>query len=271
MEEMPQNSDQLNEIEEEKFGHSDSIVGLFTEPAATFQKMSLYPPKAVDWLIPSILLVIVAIFANIIMFRNAQIKYSVIEKQMTINEKYFQELVAKGKMSPRDAEEKLENSRAMMEKTMGGLNPMMIVSTIIGVFVKFFIVAGVFFVIVRFILKGQGSYSSSMVALGLPAYISVLQVIFMVVAALLMSRFLDGLSITSFLDLDKSTYAGFFLSFIDPFSIWFYSIVGVGYAKMFKSEKTVVYVGTIFGLWIGFSTILFVLAKFIPMLKMFGL
>lgn len=271
MEEMPQNSDQLNEVEEEKFSHSDSIVGLFTEPAATFQKLALYPPKAVDWLIPSILLVIVAIFANFIMFSNAQIKYSMIEKQMTKIEKNFQEMVDKGAISPQVAEEQLDNTRDMMEKNMGGFNPMMIVGTIIGVFVKFFIVAGIFFLIIRFGLKGQGTYNSSMVALGLPSYISVLQVIFMVIAALAMSRFLEGLSITSFLDLDKTTYAGFFLSFIDPFSIWFYTIVGVGYAKMFRSEKTVLFVGTILGLWFGFSTLLFILAKFIPFLRYFGL
>ena len=169
MEEMPQNPEQENELgEEEKFGHSDSIVGLFTEPAATFQKMAMYPPKTIDWLIPAVLLVIVAIFSNYLMFSNAQIKYSMIEKQMTKIEKNFQELVDKGTITAQAADEQLESIRESMEKNVGGFSPMMIIGAMVSVFLKFFIVAGVFFIFARFVLKGQGNYSLSMVALGLP-------------------------------------------------------------------------------------------------------
>ena len=272
MEEMPQDPEQLNELEgEEKFGHTDSIVGLFTEPVPTFEKMALHPPKTIDWLIPAVLLVIVAIFSNYLMFSNAQIKYSMIEKQMTKIEKNFQELVDKGTITAKAADEQLESIRESMEKNMGGFSPMVIISTIIAVFIKFFIVAGVFFIFAKFVLKGEGNYSTSMVALGLPAYITIIQVIIMVVLALVLSKLMAGLSVADFLDLDKGTYGGFLLSFLDPFSIWFYAVVSIAYAKLFKSTKVMQFFITIFGLWIGFSLLLFVLAQYIPMLKFFGI
>ncbi|MFH0735530.1 MAG: hypothetical protein V1773_11650 [bacterium] len=272
MEEMLQNPEQLNELEEdEKFGHTDSIVGLFTEPVPTFEKIALLPPKTIDWLVPVVLLAIAVIFSNYLMFTNAQIKYSLIEKQMAITEKKIQELVDKGTITEKAADEQLEKIRKLIEKNMRGFSPIMIISTFISVFIKFFIVAGVFLIFAKFVLKGEGNYQTSMVALGLPAYITIVQVIFMVIFALALSKFLKGLSVSDFLDMDKSTYAGFFLSFLDPFSIWFFAIVSIAYAKLFKSTKVMHSFVTVFGLWIGFSVFLFLLAKYIPMFKMLGL
>ena len=272
MEEMLQETEQLNELEEEgKFGHTDSIVGLFTEPIPTFEKMALHPPKTIDWLMPVLLLAIAVIFSNYLMFTNAEIKYSLIEKQMTMTEKKIQELVDKGTITEKAADEQLEKMRKLIEKNIRGFSPIMIISTFISVFIKFFIVASVFLIFAKFILKGEGNYQTSMIALGLPAYITIFQVIIMVIFALVLSRLMAGLSVADFLDMDKSTYAGFLLSFLDPFSIWFYAVVSIAYVKLFKSTKVMHSFITVFGLWIGFSVFLFLLAKYVPMFKLLGL
>ncbi|MDA3861280.1 MAG: hypothetical protein PF445_08630 [Melioribacteraceae bacterium] len=119
----------------------------------------------------------------------------------------------------------------------------------------------------KFILKGDGLYSDAMVAYGLPFYITSVQVILQVIVAMLMSKMVTDLSVATFLDLDKTKFIGFFLSKLDLFSIWFYVVVGIAYAKMFKSEKTIKYIGMIVGLWLGISFLFFFLSNAIPILS----
>ena len=49
MEEMQQSEPELNEaVQETAPSHSDNIVGLFLEPANTFEKISYYASKTID-------------------------------------------------------------------------------------------------------------------------------------------------------------------------------------------------------------------------------
>lgn len=271
MEEMQQSNPELNEVPQEAApNHSDNIVGLFLEPAKTFDKMSYFPAKTIDWLVPTLLIIVVAIFANFVMFSNAQIKYSMIEKQMEKISKNFNEMVEKGQMPAEVADEQLEKIRENMDKNIGGFSPMQIIGTFIVIFLKLFIVAGIFFMFFKLFYKGAGNYQSALVALGLPTYVTVIQVIVMVLAALLMKKMFSGLSIADFLDIDKGTYKGYILSYLDPFAIWFYALVSIGFGKLFKINMSKSYL-TIFGLWIGFTMLLFILAQYIPFLKFFGI
>lgn len=256
--------------EQEVLNHSDILVGLFTEPSATFEKMSYLPTKVIDWLIPTILVIIVAIFSNYIIFSDPQIKYSMIEKQMEKITKNFDEMVAKGNLTQDVANEQLDKIRDNMDKNVGGFSVMQIVGTTIVVFLKLFIVAGVFLILFKLILRGNGDYKQSLVAFGLPAYITVIQIIIMVIVALAMKKMFSGLSIADFMDIDKGTYKGYLLSYFDPFAIWFYAIVSIAYAKLFKVSVVKSYIA-IFGTWIIFTLFIFVLAQFIPFLKFFGI
>ena len=106
---------------------------------------------------------------------------------------------------------------------------------VIFIFGSFFIIALVYWLVAKFVLKGEGNYAGTMVAFGLPYYISIIQVIVMVILALSMNKFFQGTSVASFIDSDTSTITGFLLSKLDIFSIWFYAAVSIGLAKMFKS------------------------------------
>jgi hypothetical protein len=86
-----------------------------------------------------------------------------------------------------------------------------------------------------------------------------------------MNRMFTDTSVGSLLDVDKSSFGGFLLSKLDVFSIWFYAVVSIGFAKMFKSQSTGKYFAMIFGMWLGFSILFHFLAKAIPFLKWFGM
>ncbi|MCK5088088.1 MAG: hypothetical protein KAQ90_11235 [Melioribacteraceae bacterium] len=259
------------EEEEYELSHTDKLVGIFTEPGTMFTKVAQFPAKALDWVIPVILFIIVVSLSTIIMQSNPQIKYSMMEKQITMIEEQFDEAVSSGQMTQEQADQQLEMIRERMEGGGAAMLIPQIIGIVIVTFLIFFVVSGVYLLFAKFVLKGDGSYSYAMIGYGLPFYIATLQVIIMVILAMILNKFLSDTSVGTFIDADKQEFVGFLLSKLDIFSIWFYAIVSIAYAKLFKSESTGKYFVMIFGLWIGFSIIFFFLAKAVPFLKWFGM
>jgi len=267
------NDDQFNEeelIEDEEeyeLSHSDKMVGLFSEPASTFQRIAQAPTKVIDWLIPLLIFIVVLSLSTVIMQSNPQIKYQMVEKQTEAMEKTFDEYVNSGAMTQEQADAQIETMRDRMNGSgMAFLIPQ-IVGIVIFVFIVFFVVSGFYYGTTRLVLKGDGTFSNAMVAYGLPFYIATVQVILQVIVAMLMNKIIADLSLTTFLDLDKTEFIGFLLSKVDIISIWFYVVVGIGFAKMFKSENTTKYIGMVVGLWLGFSLLFFYLSTAVPFLS----
>lgn len=261
MEEHNENEISANEeFEDEEFelNHTDKLVGIFTEPGVTFEKTAQFKPKTADWILPLILVIIASSVSLLVLMSNPQIKYQLMEKQIESLQKQADE----GRITQEMADQQEERIREFSEGSLGSI--FSIVGIVFGSFIIFFIISGVFFLASKFILKGDGSYSSAMVAYGLPHYVVVIQVIVTVIAALLMGKFLEGVSVASLLQMDTKTFTGMLASKLDIFSIWFYSLFSIGLAQMFKSESTGKYFGLVFGMWIGFSIIWFFISKSIP-------
>ncbi len=268
--EAPKMSSVDSDHEEFELSHTDKLVGVFSEPSATFGKMAKFPHKTSDWIIPILVVIVIAILSQVLMMNNPTIKQAIMEKQMERMEKQFKESVDKGQMTQAQADEQLETMRERMDQ--GGA--IQLIGTIVGipiaVFIMFFIVSGVFMLVAKFGLKGEGIYKDAMVAYGLPHYISAIQMIIMVIAALAMNKFFSGTSVADFMDSDKTTITGFLLGKLDVFSIWFYVIFAIGLAKMFKSNNTQKYIITVLVVWFGFSLLFFALAKAVPFLSWFA-
>ncbi len=267
---MDEMNEQLSANDEniEELSHTDKMVGVFTEPNKTFSAMSKFAIKNSDWLIPIVVLIIVSVAANLAMMSNPVIKATIMEKSIKQIEKNLKEAVESGRLSEEQADEQLEKIRDNMERTMG--SPILsFVGPFLYTFITFFIISGVFFLFAKFALGGEGTYSTSMVAYGLPHYIMIVQTIILVILALSMDKPFRDLSLTTLLDYDRTTIVGFLLGRLDVFAIWFYSVVSIAYARLFKSESTGKYFAMIFGLWIGFGFLMFLGAKFIPFLRGF--
>jgi hypothetical protein len=268
--EAPKMSSVENDHEEFELSHTDKLVGVFSEPTATFGKMAKFPQKTSDWIIPVLVVIVIAILSQVLMMNNPAIKASIMEKQMEKMEKQFKDAVDKGQMTQTQADEQLETMRDTMSKS----GTVQLIGTIVGipiaVFIMFFIVTGVFMLVAKFGLKGEGIYKDAMVAYGLPHYITAIQMIVLVISALAMNKFFSGTSAADFMGSDKTTIAGFILGKLDVFSIWFYVIFGIGLAKMFKSDDTKKYIIAVIAVWFGFSLLFFALAKAFPFLSWFA-
>ena len=78
-----------------------------------------------------------------------------------------------------------------------------------------------------------------MLAYGLPYYIAILGIVVMIVGAILFGRVFQDASIGSFMGIEKEGIFGWFMHILDPISIWFYTVVGIAYAKLFKSDVVI--------------------------------
>ena len=257
--------------EEEELGLTDKIIGVLSEPGGLFSKLSNLPVKTMDWLLPLILVAVVAVVSNFILMGDPEIKANMIEKQMEQVEENIQEAVDAGRLSQEQADQRLDAISQQMEQ---GGSIQMIISTVailLFTFIIFFIIAGVYLLVVKFGLKGTGDYKVSMLAYGLPHYIIIIQIVIMIIAGLGLGKMFMDTSVGSFMGMEKDNLLGWFMHKLDPISIWFYAVVGIAYAKLFNSDNTAKYVITIFALWIGFSLLFHFLAQALPFLKWFGM
>ena len=259
------------DVENEEIGLADKIVNVYTEPTSLFKKLSFLPPNTMDWFLPVLAMILIAVLSNFVLMSNPEIKSDIVDKQMQQFEKNFQEAVDKGQMTQSQADEQLDNIAERMEEGGSGQIIISSVGIIIISFLSFFIITGVYLLLVKFGLKGEGDYKTAMVSYGLPHYIIVIQIIAMMLSAIALGKMFMDTSIGSFMGIEKDGLYGWFMHKLDPFSIWFYAVVSIAFAKMFKSEDTTKYYIAIFGLWIGFSLLMHFVAQAFPFLKWFGM
>ncbi len=219
---------------EPELSHSDKLIGIFTEPAKTYERIAQFPPKTIDWFLPVIILLVLVIISQFLTLSNKQIYYQMQQKQMARIEKSFNEMVAKGQMTKEQAQQRLNEFQDRMGKGISTVQMIIMpISILIFGFIVFFIMCGIYYLFVKFVLKGEGTYASVLVASGLTSYIAMIQVVLAAIFALILGRILGDTSLAAFLGTERTTFLGFVFSKIDIFSIWIYIVLSIGLAKMF--------------------------------------
>jgi Yip1 domain len=259
------------EQQEAELSHSDKMIGVFSEPSTTFEKIAKSPPKVIDWFLPILLLCVLVSIQQVLYHSNPEIAFQLKQKQMEAIEKRLDAQVESGQLTRDQANQQ----RDMIENRMDQMGGLTLVFSIIGIFIVifiiFFIMAGIYFLLAKFVLKGEGGYTHVMVASGLSAYIGILGVIIITIISLLMGKLFMDTSLASFMSSDKSTLTGWIFAKLDLFTIWSFAVFAIGLAKMFKSTSTQKYYMLVFGVWLIGGLILFFAAKAIPFLKYFGM
>jgi len=249
-----------------ELSHSDKMIGVFTEPAKMFSHISKFPPRNKDWVIPVLIFFIVVALIRIIAMTNKEVYFEA--KKQGIDR--IEKMVESGTMTREQGDEAIDaidQQMAFMQGPIGWV--ITIATTLIFGFIVFVIIVGIYYLLVKFILKGEGTFVSALVATGLTSYISILQIIIAGILTMLLGKMLMDTSVASLMGSDKTTITGWFLARLDPISIWAYVILAIGLAKMFKSTSTGKYYALVFGVWLIGMFILFQLAQALPFLQAF--
>jgi hypothetical protein len=256
-----------NTPQREELSHTDKISGLISSPVQTFEEMSYFKPKVIDWFLPIVVLILVTVLSNLVIMSSPEVKSQIQGKQIEMMKENFDKQVDAGNMTADEAEKQFNSIVDRMQDKESGMNIFANVNIIVGVFIFFFIIATFFFIVARFILKDQGSYSHALVAYGFPSYITAIQVIVTTLITVLTGQWVTGTSLNTIVGADSLSINGFLMSKLDPFRIWYYILISIGFAKMFKSPNITKYYIVIFSIWIGFGLILLLLAQNFPWLR----
>jgi hypothetical protein len=249
-----------------ELSHSDKMIGVFSEPSNTFSITSKFPTRTKDWVIPVILLFFVAALIRIIAMTNEEVYFEA--KKQSIDR--IEKMVESGTLTREQGDEAINSIDQQMKFMNGPIGWVITIATsIIFGFIVFMIIVGIYYLLVKFVLKGEGTFSSALVANGLTAYIGVLQMILAGILTMLMGKMIMDTSLASLMGSDKMTMMGWFFARIDPISIWSYIVLSIGLAKMFKSASTGKYYALVFGVWLIGLFILFQLAQAVPFLQNF--
>jgi len=270
MDEVQNYPDQQDAPQESDLSHSDKAVGIITEPDNTYTETAKYPPKTIDWLLPFSLLLLFIAISTVLMMSNTNISYEIKQKQMQAIEKRFDDMVKAGQMTRQEADQQLDRIQEGMDMAGPITLIITVVSIFAGGFIIFFIVTGIYYFFSKFVLKGNGTYSSALVANGLTSYIGIIHVLAATILAFVFGRLIKDLSVASLMNTDTASFGGFLLGKIDIISIWAYIVLGIGLARMFKSQSTGKYIILSLGVWFIGSLLIFALTKFVPFLSFLG-
>ena len=257
-------SDQLEQTEQgEELSHSDKMIGIFTEPTKTFEHTAKFPPRNKDWVIPLVIFFFIVSVIRMVSMMNEEVYFEAKQKQIDSIEK----MVESGTLTRDDGDAAIERIDEQMEFMQGPVGWVItIASTLIFGFIIFFVIAAWWWIWTK-VLKGEGSYSSALVASGLTAYISIVQYIIVGILTMAFGALINDTSLAALLGTDRTTIEGFFFAKIDPLSIWAYIVLSIGLAKMFKSQSTGKYYMLVFGSWVVVGLLFFLLAKAVPFLS----
>jgi hypothetical protein len=270
------NSESLNSNEspeeEKELSFSDKIVGVFTEPGVTYEKISKFPLKVTDWLVPYLILFLIAAVCNLFVMRNPEIKYQAKQKQMEMYTKKLDEQVQEKKITPEQA----DAQKSQMEKQMGNMDSPLfmvfgLIGGVVGGFIVVLIMAGYFYLFSKFIFKDECTFTGVLVANGMTSYITIINAILAAILSLFFGRLLTDVSAASILNIEKGTILSYLLNKVDIFMIWAYLVFAIGLVKINKANSSVKYYAMVFGSWVGWSLVFFFLTKNVPFLKGMGM
>lgn len=132
-----------------ELSHSDKMIGVFTEPARMFSVTSKFAAKHKDWVIPILIFFVVVSLVRILAMTNEEVYFEA--KKQGIDR--IEKMVENGTLTREQADQQID----AMDTYMRG--PMSWIFTVIPIllfgFIFFFIITGIYFLLIKFILKGE--------------------------------------------------------------------------------------------------------------------
>ena len=249
-----QNNEQMGNNDQttaqEELSHSDKMIGVLTEPTSTFEKISKFPIKTIDWLLPVLIASLVAPIAFVLMMSNNQINSDYKTKLTPKIEKQIQQQIDRGKINKDQSETAKEI----------GLKWAIIItypSKFLGPWFILFLTALIYWLIIKYGFKTDATYTGILVALGLPFYIIIIQYIVTSIIAYLTGQYLNAPNLAEIMGMEVNTVPGLLLSFVDIFMIWYFIVVSIGLIKINHAISATKYYVLTFGLWIVFMFVIF--------------
>ncbi|MBI3578339.1 MAG: YIP1 family protein [Ignavibacteriales bacterium] len=222
---------------------SDLLLNVFSSPGDAFEGLKPSPARASVWIIPMIIIILIASGFSYVMFTNPTLK----DQFMQAQEQALQKSVDSGKMTQAQADQ----SRQGMEKMGGMFIAFGIIGSVVFVSVMFFGAALVLWLAGKIAMGSTAGYGKYLEIYGLSGWIGILGGIITLLMVIAMGSLYASpsaaLAVLSNYNPTDNTHK--ILSALNIFSIWQAAVIGIGMGKI-AGKSTGLGMGIAFGLWV---------------------
>ncbi|MBI3787812.1 MAG: YIP1 family protein [Ignavibacteriales bacterium] len=222
---------------------SDLLLNVFSSPGDAFEGLKPSPARASVWIIPMIIIILIASGFSYVMFTNPTLK----DQFMQAQEQALQKSVDSGKMTQAQADQ----SRQGMEKMGGMFIAFGIIGSVVFVSVMFFGAALVLWLAGKIAMGSTAGYGKYLEIYGLSGWIGILGGIITLLMVIAMGSLYASpsaaLAVLSNYNPTDNTHK--ILSALNIFSIWQAVVIGIGMGKI-AGKSTDLGMGIAFGLWV---------------------
>jgi hypothetical protein len=223
---------------------TDKFIGIITEPSATYENVRAAGARTSDWIVPVLITAIVIGIGMLLRFSNPAFMATIIEQQT----KGLAERVESGQMT----QEQADQAAQQMESMSGFVKIGGTLSASIGFIIVFFVICLLYWLAVRFGVKGDATYVLILSAAGLSTYISCLDQLLSLLLSFVTDKPFANLSPALFVDGDVTSMSTRFLMMLSPVAIWSYYVLGIGFEKVANISRMKGMI-VAFSIWILFS------------------
>lgn len=229
-------------------GLGSTMMNVFSSPGDAFEGLRESESKASFWLLPLIILIVLASATTAIMFSNDTLKGQILESR----NQAIQKQVDSGKMT----QEQADRAKSQMENMGGMFVAIGIIGSVIFLSIMFFGASLALWLASKVALKSTAGYGKYLEMYGISSWIGILGG----VVTLLMILGLNSMyaspsaALAVYSTFDPANTMHKILATINIFSIWQAIVIGIGLGKLGgKSASTGI--GIALGLWIVWAAI----------------
>lgn len=222
----------------------EKVTNIFASPGELFENVRLTGPTASNWLLPLILLIIVALAMSQLVLSNPSLR----DQMGSIIKKSMEESVQSGRMTQEQADQAYEQF-ASPTSTMAMI--IRFVATILGIPIVLFVVALAYWLLGKWGMRATAPYMKVVEVVGLTFFIGILESIVNTIMIFLMDSIFasPSLALIVLQNFDIQNKLHMALGKVNIFTIWSLAVTSIGLSKLFQRDFPKVAV-LVFALWI---------------------
>ena len=209
---------------------TDRLTDIFFSPGAVFDSIKAGPPKAVNWVLPMILSMIVGVVSSIVIFSQPAIMQQFMQQMHQKQNQQFQKAIKGGSMTEQQAADAQDKVDKVMVPIMRIGAP---IGAVFGAPAQIFVLALVVWLLVRYAFHTPIAYMKAVEATGLAMMVGIVGGM---VTTLLIVWYGDMLAAPSpalFLDhRDLANKVCVVLSKLNVFTLWFMAVLACSVARL---------------------------------------
>ena len=245
MNETPVQATPAEEVKPMSF--SDKLVGVFASPSELFDNVRQTPPTSSNWVVPTLILVVVGVIMAYLMTSNPVLSDQMKRMASEQMEKGLQKQIAAGKMTQEQANQARDQMAGMGQT---GTMIFSYASAIIGPFFALFLGGLVFCLLGKGVMMATVPYMKVVEVVGLTFFIATIESVVTTILAIGMSSMFASPSLALFIsDFSLENKMHLLAASVNVFTFWTLAVTGIGLARLFQKDTPKVLV-LIFALWV---------------------